>query len=71
MDCIPGRFNQSSFEMNRLVQAPGVRGFLFRQAVATKLANIKAGAGVRHAVWDRLLFSKVAALLGGRVRLMM
>jgi long-chain acyl-CoA synthetase len=53
------------------VNAPGIRGLLFKRAVADKLANLESGAGVTHWFWDRLLFSKVSAILGGRVRLMM
>ena len=52
------------------VKAPGVRGMLFRRAVADKMANIKAGKGLHHAFWDRLLFRKVAAVLGGKCRIM-
>ncbi|KAI9216570.1 hypothetical protein BC828DRAFT_433798 [Blastocladiella britannica] len=52
------------------VDAPGVRGALFRRAVADKLARLEAGGGVTHAFWDKLLFSKVQAVLGGRVRKM-
>jgi long-chain acyl-CoA synthetase len=43
---------------------------LFRKAVAAKMENIKQGNGITHAFWDRLLFRKVAAVLGGRCRLM-
>ena len=69
---VPRLFNRIYSKLvDGTVKAPGVRGLLFRRAVATKLANMKAGQGLRHAFWDRLLFSKVCALLGGRVKLMM
>jgi long-chain acyl-CoA synthetase len=44
---------------------------VFQKAYADKLANLQNGQGVHHFFWDRLLFSKVAAILGGRVRVMM
>ncbi|KAI9152682.1 medium-chain fatty acid-CoA ligase faa2 [Blastocladiella emersonii ATCC 22665] len=52
------------------IDAPGVRGVLFRRAVADKLARLESGGGVTHAFWDKLLFSKVQQVLGGRVRFM-
>ncbi|ORZ33858.1 long-chain-fatty-acid-CoA ligase [Catenaria anguillulae PL171] len=52
------------------VDAPGVRGVLFRRAVADKLARLESGGGYTHAFWDALLFSKVQKVLGGRLRLM-
>ena len=47
-----------------------VKRWLFNTAYNQKLANLRATGTVTHAVWDRLVFSKVAAKLGGRVRLM-
>ncbi|CAO3671821.1 unnamed protein product [Rhizopus stolonifer] len=52
------------------VQAPGTTGTLARRAVATKIANMEAGKGFTHALWDRLIFNKVKQVLGGNVRLM-
>lgn len=51
------------------VEAPGLVGVLARRAVAAKLANLEAGLGTQHAVWDRLLFNKIKAVLGGNVQL--
>ncbi|RUS34404.1 hypothetical protein BC938DRAFT_480622 [Jimgerdemannia flammicorona] len=50
------------------VEAPGVVGILARKAVADKLANLEAGRGFTHPIWDRLLFNKMRLALGGRVR---
>lgn len=54
------------------VKAPGLRGTLFRKAYASKLQALKEGGsgGLTHWFWDRLLFGRVAAVLGGRVRVM-
>ncbi|KAG0275830.1 hypothetical protein BGZ95_008334 [Linnemannia exigua] len=48
-------------------EAPGLTGVLARKALATKQANLKAGLGNKHALWDRLLFNKIRMALGGRV----
>ncbi|OSX65186.1 hypothetical protein POSPLADRAFT_1065120 [Postia placenta MAD-698-R-SB12] len=63
--------------LNRIYQAamvaasaPGLKGKLFNLATEAKLHRLHA-TGVRtHALWDRLVFSKVAAALGGKVMLM-
>ncbi|KIO20763.1 hypothetical protein M407DRAFT_29608 [Tulasnella calospora MUT 4182] len=43
-------------------------GSLFRRAVATKLANLHANGSTRHRLWDKIVFKKVQAVLGGQVR---
>ncbi|KAG0380933.1 hypothetical protein BGX24_002615 [Mortierella sp. AD032] len=48
-------------------EAPGLIGVLARKGLATKQANLKAGLGNKHALWDRLLFNKIRMALGGRV----
>ncbi|KAI0700036.1 long-chain-fatty-acid-CoA ligase [Cerioporus squamosus] len=49
--------------------APGLKGALFRQAVSTKLHNLHTTGKMTHPLWDRLVFRKVNAVLGGRLTL--
>ncbi|KAM5538994.1 hypothetical protein V8D89_007217 [Ganoderma adspersum] len=49
--------------------APGIKGALFRRAVATKLHNLRTTGAFHHGFYDRLVFRKLAAVLGGRMRL--
>ncbi|KAG0270750.1 hypothetical protein BGZ95_001569 [Linnemannia exigua] len=53
------------------IEAPGLVGALARRGVATKMANLAAGKGVNHALWDRLLFNKIKMALGGRVQVIL
>ena len=41
---------------------------LFAKAVASKLENMDKTGSVTHTFWDKLVFNKVKAALGGRVR---
>ncbi|PCH38260.1 long-chain-fatty-acid-CoA ligase [Wolfiporia cocos MD-104 SS10] len=51
-------------------QAPGPKGWLFRKAAEAKLQQLHA-TGIRtHPIWDRLVFNKIAAVLGGKVQMM-
>ncbi|KZT69006.1 acetyl-CoA synthetase-like protein [Daedalea quercina L-15889] len=51
-------------------EAPGLKGMLFRHATEVKLQQLRATGQRTHALWDRLVFRKVAAAFGGRVQLM-
>ncbi|EPZ34892.1 AMP-dependent synthetase/ligase domain-containing protein [Rozella allomycis CSF55] len=69
---VPRLFNRIYAKLvDGTINAAGVRGMLFRKAVSDKLNNLKQYNTVHHSIWDRILFSRVAAILGGRVRLML
>ncbi|KAJ6500495.1 hypothetical protein C8R45DRAFT_1051694 [Mycena sanguinolenta] len=63
--------------LNRIYQAamaaadvPGVRGDLFRKAYQAKLEKFRATGDNTHWFWDRLVFRKLRAVLGGNVLLL-
>lgn len=41
------------------LEAPGLKGALFRRAVAAKMERLKATGDYSHPLWDRLVFNKV------------
>lgn len=49
--------------------AGGLKKWLFEKAYASKEANVLKGQVYNNGFWDKLVFRKVQALLGGRVRL--
>ncbi|KAG8741399.1 hypothetical protein FRC10_002919 [Ceratobasidium sp. 414] len=51
-------------------KAPGLKGMLFRKALETKLHNLRTTGLNKHAVWDKLIFSKVQAVLGGNISML-
>ncbi|KAI0637080.1 acetyl-CoA synthetase-like protein [Trametes polyzona] len=62
--------------LNRLYQsamsagaAPGLKGALFRRAVATKLHNLRTNGQFSHPLYDRLVFKKLHNVLGGRMHM--
>ena len=49
--------------------APGLGGVIARKAITDKMANLEQGKGVTHAFWDRVVFRKIKAILGGRIEI--
>ncbi|KAG9093401.1 hypothetical protein FS749_014450 [Ceratobasidium sp. UAMH 11750] len=43
---------------------------LFRKALETKLHNLRTTGVNKHALWDKLIFSKVQAVLGGNITML-
>jgi long-chain acyl-CoA synthetase len=50
--------------------ATGVKGWLVNRAIESKLQYLKAGQGYEHKFYDKVVFKKMKATLGGNVRLM-
>ena len=49
-------------------ESGGLKKFLFGTALKAKLANLETNRTLSHFFYDRLVFKKVQAVLGGRVR---
>lgn len=56
--------------MGKLKAAAGCKGWLVSQALQTKMANVERDGTLTHGCYDRVIFSKLAQVLGGRVRIM-
>lgn len=54
----------------RLGSATGCKRWLVNKGLAAKTANYERNGTVTHGCYDKLIFKKVKALLGGNVRLM-
>ncbi|KAJ1722967.1 medium-chain fatty acid-CoA ligase faa2 [Coemansia erecta] len=52
------------------IGATGISGVLSRFGLKSKTKRISAGRGFRHALWDRLVFDKVASKFGGNIKLL-
>lgn len=52
----------------RLDGLTGCKGWLAQRGIATKIAALRNGAHYTDGCYDKLVFSKVAALLGGEVK---
>jgi len=50
--------------------ATGCKKWLVEKGLATKLAALQFDGSLTNSVYDSMIFSKVAALLGGKVQLM-
>lgn len=62
---VPRLYNRFNSVIKSLtIEQGGVKGALSRQAVETKLANIKTTGSNKHALWDRLWGNKVRAGIG-------
>lgn len=60
------RFHDA-FKSN-MQQLHGVKGWLARRALATKLTNLQYYGNIHHWIHDKIIFSKMRQALGGRLR---
>lgn len=68
---VPRLLNRMSDAVNtRLETASPLAKLLFRLAYKAKLAEMRSGVFRRDSIWDRLVFNRIQAGLGGRVELM-
>lgn len=67
---VPRVFNRIYQGAMAAGDVPGLKGALFRYAVQTKLYWLRETGTVTHALWDRLVFRKVKAVLGGQMETM-
>jgi len=56
---------------DKFKEAAGCKASLVNSAVTAKLAKIQSGGGYNHCFYDKVVFNKVKAMLGGRVKLML
>lgn len=56
---------------NGLQAAEGIKKSLAERAINTKRENLHDGGSYTHAFYDKLVFSKMRAALGGRVKIML
>ena len=69
---VPRLFNKIFGQIQaNFAAAGGVKGWLIKKAVAAKQANLKASGTCTHGFYDKVVFKKVKALVGGNVRIML
>lgn len=68
---VPRLFNRIYSKIqDKFKEATGVKGWLINKAVNAKLFYYRNNQGLQHKVYDSLVFNKVKAMLGGKVRIM-
>lgn len=66
---VPRVLNRIAAQIEMQMSGDSFRSKLLRRAVESKLAYHDVDGQVSHAFWDKLIFRKVRALLGGNVEL--
>lgn len=64
---VPRVLNRIAALVEAQAAAPGLKGALLRKAIAAKVANHDRDGTLTHPIYDRLIFSKIKAVLGGNV----
>lgn len=67
---VPRVWNRIAAQIQVQLEGPGLKGSLLRTAVNAKLYYHDQDGTTTHAFWDRVVFKKVKALLGGKVKAM-
>lgn len=67
--CVPRLLNRFYDKVTTGVNASVIKRFLFSMALKSKEAELKNRVIRKDSFWDKLVFKKVQAALGGRVRL--
>jgi long-chain acyl-CoA synthetase len=52
-------------------KATGVKAKLVNSAVSSKLAALRSSGKLTHCLWDKIVFKKIKAMVGGNVRVML
>jgi len=68
---VPRLFNKFYDKINESLQKiTGFQAKLAKLAIETKLKNLQNNATYKHLFYDKIIFKKMKALLGGRVKYM-
>ncbi|KAE8212010.1 hypothetical protein CF327_g4318 [Tilletia walkeri] len=65
---VPRVMNRIASLVNQQANGPGLKAKLLKHALEVKYANFDRDGTIHHAFYDRLIFSKVAAVLGGNIK---
>ncbi|KAG8790691.1 hypothetical protein FRC17_008862, partial [Serendipita sp. 399] len=65
---VPRILNRIAGKVREVIEAGGLKGTLLRWALDSKTSRIQLDGYPHHWLWDRLIFSKLKAVLGGRVQ---
>lgn len=65
---VPRLLNKVRDKVMTGVQGSKIKSFLLNLAFKNKLAEVRRGIIRRNSIWDKLVFHKIQALLGGRIK---
>ena len=68
---VPRLYNRIFTVLNERMKASGgIKFWLAQKAISTKLTALSRNASYTHGCYDAIVFKKIRAALGGRVRMM-
>ncbi|PKI85129.1 hypothetical protein MVES_001031 [Malassezia vespertilionis] len=70
LPAVPRVLNRIAGQIEAQMAGGGLKAVLLRNAINAKIRNYEATGTITHAFWDRLVFRKVRAMLGGNIRVM-